>query len=215
MKIETYSYDLIDSKMYLLLEGNEAIVIDPFETGQILEDFPDIRIQKVLLTHEHYDHISGVNWVKKMYGSEVICSEACARNLTSPIRNGSKYFNVLFIDKAQDIKALANQVRPMTCEADFTFKDEWQFLWNKHKIKMKATPGHSEGSSCIIVDDKVLFTGDSLLNGIPVITRLPGGNKRDYEHITLKYFNELDTQLQVYPGHGKGATLKEVLQIGI
>lgn len=197
--------------MYLLMEGNEAIVIDPFETDKIFRDFPEIKIHKVLLTHEHYDHISGVNWIKKLFDCEVICSEACACNITSPLRNGSKYFNVLFLDKDQRTRELANQVKPIVCEANFTYRNDYQFMWNGHKVKMKATPGHSEGSSCILVDDKFLFTGDSLLNGIPVITRLPGGSKTEYENIALRYLENLDSSIFVYPGHGSGASLNKLL----
>ena len=56
MIIKIYTSNFIDSKMYLLMEGNEAIVIDPFETDKIFRDFTEIKIHKVLLTHEHYDH---------------------------------------------------------------------------------------------------------------------------------------------------------------
>lgn len=209
MDIKTFTYDLIDSKMYLMIEGQSALVVDPHIEEALFDEFPNLVIEKILLTHEHYDHISGVNWLKEKFGCDVICSQPCAKNITCELRNGSKYFNVLFMDKDKDARDLADQVQPMTCEADITFLSDYKFYWKQHSVMVRETPGHSQGSSCILVDGEYLFTGDSLLKNIPVITKLIGGSKEAYNQITIEYLKGLPEDIYVYPGHGESGWMKE------
>lgn len=56
-----------------------------------------------------------------------------------------------------------------------------------------------------------LFSGDSLIKGKKVITRLPGGSKKDYQAITLPFLKSLPDDMVVFPGHGEPGTLKELL----
>ena len=68
-KIEVYRsrYAPVKSNMFTILTGNEAVVFDPNEDEDLLELFKEKEIEKVhiLLTHGHYDHISGVMWLKE------------------------------------------------------------------------------------------------------------------------------------------------------
>lgn len=213
MVIETFTYELIDSKMYILMENNRAIVIDPNmseEASHLIElgKFDDLII---ILTHEHYDHISGVEKLRSQFDCTVYCSEKCNQNMKSPIKNGSKYFKALFIDKELDKLAEAEKVKPIVSRGDVMFESQMDFIWEGHRIVLTETPGHSLGSICIQIDDKYLFTGDSLLKDINVITRLPGGSKREYEEITFPYLQRLDKDLYVYPGHGESGYIEEFL----
>ena len=67
---------------------------------------------------------------------------------------------------------------------------------------LKETPGHSKGSICIFLDEKVMFSGDTLVTGFNTIVRLPGGSKKDFYSITIPYLKQLDEDIVVYPGHG-------------
>ena len=82
----------------------------------------------------------------------------------------------------------------------------------KHKIFLKETPGHSKGSICILVDEKILFSGDTLVTGHETILRLPGGSKKDFAGITLPYLESLDREIMVYPGHGEPQKLAEFMK---
>lgn len=83
MQIYAYNSMLMNSKMYVLVEDEEAILIDPCisRNAQILLKGKNVKKIIMILTHEHYDHISGVNWWKKEYEHEVICSCMCAENI--------------------------------------------------------------------------------------------------------------------------------------
>ena len=67
--------------MYIIEENNHAILIDPYiQKGSM----KNLIIDKIILTHEHYDHISGVNYYKEKYNVPVLCSNACAKNIENP-----------------------------------------------------------------------------------------------------------------------------------
>lgn len=211
MIIKTFTYNLIDSKMYILLEVGSAVVIDPniSENAEKILRLWKVKKIKIILTHEHYDHISGVIWLQRKFKCKVYCSEKCNQNIQSSLKNGSKYFNILFLNKEKKKQEEASMIRPITCCGDVIFKDQMNMTWKGHKIFLKETPGHSQGSICILVDDKYLFTGDSLLKNIPTVTNLPGSNKNDYSRITIPYLREINKNVYVYPGHGESGYIRE------
>lgn len=51
----------------------------------------------------------------------------------------------------------------------------------------KELPGHSNGSTGILIDEKYFFSGDSLLKDFNTITALPGGNRKLYNKVTKQY----------------------------
>ena len=75
------------------------------------------------------------------------------------------------------------------------------------------TPGHSPGSICILINDKYIFSGDSLVDGNKVITRLPGGSRKDYNQITKPFLEGLSEDSIIFPGHGQEGCIKD-FQIG-
>ena len=169
----------------------------------------------MILTHEHYDHISGVNWLKENFENVcVLCSQLCADALDNPCRNLSEFWEVLFIGKEEEIRECVKNmnIQPYYCKADETFEGEYEFIWQEHKVFLKETPGHSKGSICILVDEKILFSGDTLVTGHETILRLPGGSKKDFAGITLPYLESLDKEIMVYPGHGEPQKLKQFFE---
>ena len=208
MKIHTYCFYPIDSRMYIMLEGEKAIVIDPCISEEAMELLKKNNVSEilVLLTHEHYDHISGVNWLREGFPSvSVVCSAACMEALPSPSKNLSNFWEVLFIGKDEETQEFVRNmdIQPYSCEADESFTEERRIDWEGHSLYLKETPGHSRGSICIEMDEKILFSGDTLVTGYPTITRLPGGSKKEFKEMSLPYLRELDSELTVYPGHGE------------
>jgi glyoxylase-like metal-dependent hydrolase (beta-lactamase superfamily II) len=94
-------------------------------------------------------------------------------------------------------------VQPYHCYADENLKDELSISWQEHKVEIIKTPGHSQGSVCIIIDDKYVFTGDSFIFNQTTITRLPGGSVLDYETKTLPFVCSLKKNTIILPGHGE------------
>ena len=72
-------------------------------------------------------------------------------------------------------------------------------------LKVQHTPGHTKGSICL-VEDKVIFTGDTLFAGSIGRTDFPESSPRDMES-SLKKLVGLSDRLLVYPGHGEVSVL--------
>ncbi len=186
--------------MYVILCGSQALVVDPFVCHEALEILMKARIAELLvvLTHEHYDHISGVNWIKQNLFCQVLCTENCARLIKDSRKNLSHYI----------------ESSPFCCEADVTFSGQVEIPFARRTLNLIETPGHSKGSLCLTVDQLCVFTGDSLVNGKNVVTKLPGGSRSDYENITLPFLQSLPTDIQVFPGHGEPGKLGDLLKVG-
>ena len=200
--ISSHKSPLLNSNMYIVHCGNRVIIIDPFESAETLQQLKlsHMFIDYVVLTHEHYDHISGVNWLKDNCNCRILCSKACGQEIESPSGNFSKYFDVLA--QIVPIKgALPESIEPYSCSADETFDNSIKFLWQGHRILMIETPGHSRGSICVLIDNKYLFSGDTLLRDYPTVTQLKGGSRRLFIERTLIFLKSLSTDTKVFPGH--------------
>ena len=108
-KIQSYVFYPIDSCMYIWQEEDSVVIIDPCVSKDALLYLRERNINRILviLTHEHYDHISGVNWLKENFAKvSVLCSQLCAGALDNPYRNLSEFWEVLFIGKEEKIQDL-------------------------------------------------------------------------------------------------------------
>jgi len=192
------------SNMYLFTEQKNAFIIDPCISEGMLGYLEDnhLIVDYIILTHEHYDHISGVNMLKDKFNCQIICSTSCAEEMQFPNRNYSKYFDVLMEVLPEGSEGISSSmIQPYSCYADVTFHEQMSLEWQGHRIEMITTPGHSKGSICILVDHQDLFSGDSLLRDYPTITRLRGGSSKAYKEKTMAYFKSLPRMITVYPGH--------------
>lgn len=78
MIIEKYVFDVIDSNMYVCIEDEQALIIDPFKSKTVKNRLFENGVKKVIiiLTHEHIDHISGANYYEE-FDSIVYAGEEC------------------------------------------------------------------------------------------------------------------------------------------
>lgn len=213
--IHCFSFEPIDSRMYVVLKEKQALIIDPCISREMEALLLDQETEQILVipTHEHYDHISGINRLKKNYPCRVLASEYCAKGMEDANSNMSNFYEVMFMTRPEEVirKARESCQKGYVCKADEVFEGRHDFVWNGLPVAMKETPGHSPGSICIELDDCILFTGDSLVNGSPVITRLPGGSKKNYREITLPYLRGMPPDMMIMPGHGAAAMFSEFM----
>ena len=212
MRITSYSFYPIDARMYVMIQNQKALIVDPCVSEEAEKYLKENQVEDilVLLTHEHYDHISGVNWLREKFSRvSVLCSESCGKLIIKPNKNLSSFYEILFMGKDEKTQEYVRNmnVQPYSCEADEMFSDELEMEWEGHRLLLKETPGHSKGSICINVDDEILFSGDTLVTGHDTILRLPGGNKKNYYDLTVPYLQQLDKDIMVYPGHGESQKL--------
>ena len=184
------------------MENNHGIIIDPCE-HELLEKTlkRGIILDKIILTHEHADHIYGVNWIKSKYSVSVECSKKCAINIEDDKKNHSRYYNNMRSLSGTLMSGDSATMDPFVCKADVILDDNMLEVWNGHSILCKYTPGHSEGSVCFMIDDKLLFSGDTIFRNFPTVTRFKGGSADEFRNISLPWISGLDNDVEVYPGH--------------
>lgn len=202
VEIHRYVFEPISSNMYIIIKNNTALIIDPHvneEADGMLRQYEVDKIW-IILTHEHFDHISGVNYFRENWSCTVICGQRAKDRLPDPSKNLAMYYEVLFINKECEKIEFDTEYR---CYADIGFEGEYEFDWNGIDVHLVETPGHSKGSICIVMNKKYIFTGDSLVEDNEIITRLPGGSKEEYLSITKPFLDRLDKNMIVFPGHGK------------
>lgn len=187
MEIITLVLGYCATNIYIVVDNGEAIVIDPAADGQAILDFLKQRgltPKYVLVTHAHYDHIGGVaalcNAGAKVYMSTVDYS----------------------LINSADVFYVANEF-----SLDVAVRDGDVFNMIGHKIAVMETAGHTIGGVCYILDDEVIFTGDTLFAGSIGRTDFPHGDARRLQG-SIKKLCALDGNLQVFSGHGKRTTLE-------
>lgn len=192
----------IDSNCFVIYNdlNSDCIVVDPgTEDCKELISFlheNNLIPQNIVLTHEHFDHIWGVNKLLEIYNCIIVCTEKCLENIINKKKNLSIFYNQIgfeILAKNNTIIVSNNNLK----------------LGN-YIVKFKETPGHSEGSVSFWID-KNLFIGDVFIKGIKTVTKLPGGSKKQLAE-TIYELNELfsNENMMVYPGHGEVMTFNEI-----
>ncbi len=192
--------------MYLVVEDNHAIVIDPFENTN-----PSVGlvVDYIILTHEHYDHISGVNVWKKITNAPVLCSSICSQNIQDSKRNLAYFFkDFCELQSWVKIESVPFYDPNFVCNADEVFYDDFILDWCSHRLHLFELPGHSLGSIGIVLDDLFFFSGDSLFKDYEVSLNAPGSSKRKWKEISLPRLGQLPPEINVYPGHFGNFILK-------
>lgn len=209
-------YEPLQSNMFTILSNNEAIVFDPNVDNNLLELFRKNGINKVhiLLTHGHYDHISGVEWLKENISSTVYCHTKCAERLANSKRPLSRLVALVLAsedkkDGGHRYKDFVESYKPFTIEADVVFKKSGSLVLGDLEFEFTHTPGHSEGSTCYRLYEGMVFTGDTLLQENDTITRFPGGNTYDFNKVALPFLRSLSKDTIIMPGHGNPFVLKD------
>ena len=208
--------------MYAVVLNGEALIFDPHKSQELTNILFEKRVKKIIiiLTHEHHDHTSGIYWYKERFDSTIICQKLGADYMSS-----RKYLRAMLltfilseedkINGTQRLEEFNKEFVPQQYRADVTYGNEFSFTWNNHKLELTHIRGHSKGSSLIIIDDRFVFTGDSLLKDIPIITRFPGSSQIDYKQITLPILRKkLKNNMTIFPGHGNPFIFYELIKGG-
>ncbi len=199
MEIRKYESGLLSSNMYVIVEGDHAIVIDPFEDTKPAKG---LTVDYIILTHEHYDHISGVNVWKERTAAPVLCSEICAGNIQNPKKNLSNHFKEFCeLQTWVELEEIPPSDPEFSCSADETFSDILEFSWQGHDFRLFEIPGHSMGSIGIMLDEKEFFSGDSLIENCEIDPRMPGGSRKKWKEIGSKRIDAVSKGTRVWPGH--------------
>lgn len=215
-EIYRFPFALVNANMFFLPNKNTGIVIDPNENEELLSIFKQCGTESVtiVLTHEHYDHTIGVEWLKGKIEARLFCHRACAERIATVEGNNPKTLGYLLTirdvadggHRRDDFMATA---KSYVLHADETFEGESCLDVGGISLNCYSTPGHSQGSAVYILGGKYVFTGDSLIQGIPTILKLPGSDRSKFKEITKPFLRSLSKDVTVFPGHGDPFNIRE------
>jgi glyoxylase-like metal-dependent hydrolase (beta-lactamase superfamily II) len=160
----------------------EAVVVDPAWGIKEIMDVAaadGMAVTGALVTHTHFDHVGGTFHGQRIPGVAEFLELAKAK---------------VYVHKAEleRLPVPASEASPTDGQSTLTLGDV--------TIEFIHTPGHTPGSQCFRVRDRVV-SGDTLFIGSCGRTDLPGSDPGAmYESLTQK-LAKLDEHTLVFPGH--------------
>jgi len=185
--IETFESGPMDNMIYLIVdvETKNCAIVDPaWDLNDIYKYIEkyNLKLTKILLTHSHNDHVNALDEILRNYDLPIHI------NIHEKKFWGKKYNNYE-INYGGDIISLG-----------------------KSELKSIHSPGHTPGSTCYLIDNK-LIAGDTLFVFGCGRCDLHGGNPEDMFK-TLNHMKfDLGEDTLILPGHNysirKTSTMKD------
>lgn len=190
MKVEKFVTGIISTNCYLAIneDTKQAVVIDPAACPSYLMSHiksEGLKIEAILLTHGHFDHIMGIDGFLSEFDVPVYVHEEDADAMEDPVLNqSSTYTSGYTFGKARYLRD-----RQTLELAGYTFQ-------------VIHTPGHTKGGCCYYVaSEGVLFSGDTLFQNSVGRTDFVNSSTSDLVHSVREKLFLLPDDTMVYPGH--------------
>ena len=193
MKVIQQPLGPVQANCYLVMENHHALIIDPADILPNLDEIltqNDCTLDAIVLTHAHFDHISGVDKIVNKFGCDVYLNPNEFDFLLDPNLNSSSAF---YMD--------------VTCNANAKPLIEGKNEIAGFEVEAIYCPGHSIGSTVLKIED-CLFTGDVLFQGSIGRMDLATGSVTSMKQ-SLKKLVQFNKDYKVYPGHGPTTSLSQ------
>lgn len=182
--------------------GGDCLVVDvPPSPGRMAGRIAalDLRPVAIVLTHGHVDHAGGAGALLDALGGDIdVYVHPADRDL------------VLHPEAGGALGRVAEDVRPPGVGALVPMVDGTVFLVGGATVRAVHTPGHTPGSTCLVVDGgarPLLFSGDTLFAAGTGRCDLPGGSRPDADASLAALLLPLPDETVVLPGHGAVTTV--------
>ena len=168
--------------------AEHALIVDPGEEPDRILSLVDelgVKVEAILLTHTHFDHIGAVAPVARATGAPVYCPE-----LEVPV-----------------LADIMSWVPPgfgpyESYDADRALRGGERLELAAFEIDVLHTPGHSPGHvTYSIPAEAALFSGDVLFQGSVGRVDLPGGDGPTLMKTLRSLAEGFPEETTVYPGH--------------
>lgn len=191
MKISIYTGGFVQTNGYLIETPDGNLLIDAPEGVADWATGLGVRIDDVLLTHQHYDHVTDAAALR-LLGAKLHAFEPYSKDLT--------------LESAARTWGLPISVLPF--EIDQCFEMTAPLSVAGLKFALAHVPGHSLDSVTFYSQEHgVLFSGDTLFAGSIGRTDLPGGSTSELLDGIAQHLMTLPGKTRVFPGHGPSTTI--------
>ncbi|WP_261511074.1 MBL fold metallo-hydrolase [Chryseobacterium paludis] len=200
LNIQAFVFNFASENTYILYNENKnAWLIDPGnmneqETNLISNFIKDneLKIQKILLTHAHIDHVFGLQWAYDTFKLPVIMHKEDQEVLDMLQMSGMRF---------------GMKIDPVKVDVEYINEgDELDF--DGEKFKIYHVPGHSPGSIVYHNENqKFMISGDVLFEGSIGRTDLYKGNYEQLLDGIRKKLFVLDDETKVFSGHGNPTSI--------
>ncbi len=192
-------FGIIDENAYFFIDDatKHGFLIDPGAEADRLLKIVDERkftIEKILLTHGHFDHIGAVNEIQRALKISVCMSKGGNYYAKDPAINCSAFVGDSIV------------LDDVTCLPDYS---EIALDANKNfSVKLIPAPGHTrDGAIYYSAKEGVAFVGDTIFCGSYGRVDLPGGSERDLMQTIKNVVFTLPDETILYTGHGSATTV--------
>ena len=192
MKITKYTGGFVQTNAYLVETPDGNFLIDaPEGVANWLAD-KGVRLDDVLLTHQHYDHVQ----------------DAAALQATgAKLHAFADYSQDLTLETMLRSSGMPISVPPYQVDSKLVPGGAPLVLAGM-EIELAHVPGHSTDSVTLHIGaEKVLFSGDTLFAGSIGRTDLPNGSHQQLLDGIARHLMVLPAETRVFPGHGSSSTL--------
>ncbi len=191
MKITCYTGGFVQTNGYLIETPDGNLLIDAPEGVAEWITERGVRVDDVLLTHQHYDHVMDAAALRGM-GSKLHALEDYSKDLT--LESAARGWGLPISVEPYQIDSLFEMSKPLNLSG--------------LEISLAHVPGHATDSVTFhLADHGVVFSGDTLFAGSIGRTDLPGGSTTQLLDGIARHLMTLPQETKVLPGHGPGTTV--------
>jgi hydroxyacylglutathione hydrolase len=189
----------IGTNCYLIEEDGSAVLVDYVPQVRKILDAGGLKVEKVLLTHIHFDHIEMLSAFQKNNVFDLYLSEDGLRSINDPEKNLLTYAAPMIDTDSMDRIDLGNA--KSVSQGDV-------IVWKNHPFDVLSSPGHSPDSLMyMLADNKCVFSGDTLFYMSVGRTDFPGSSHEKLIGSIRNLFDAAGDDFTVYPGHGDRTTI--------
>lgn len=197
MIIKTLTVGSFQVNNYLVVcqQTNQAVLIDAggdYELTKRVAKENNAEIKYILNTHGHLDHIAGDYDFQTRDGVKVYAH-----------KDDEFLFNSL-----KEHLTMFGMPHYETPKIDVFIDETSKIVLGELEFSVIHTPGHSPGSVCYMLNDGIIFAGDTIFMHSVGRTDLPGGSYEQLENSIRNKIFKLDEGCTIYSGHGPATTVK-------